>query len=765
MYFTILSMKTRNILSVLLFLICSIPSFAQYGTVRGFVYDEKNGEPLIFTNVYLQKTTYGCATDVNGYFTITKIPPGNYTLIVTAIGYDTLAQNISVKAGEFQNLKLIVHESAYQLDAVNVSAEQETYRTEVKTAVVNVTPKQIEKIPAVGGQTDIAQYLQVLPGVIFTGDQGGQLYIRGGSPVQNKVLMDGMVIYNPFHSIGLFSVFDTDILRSIDVYSGGFGAEFGGRVSSIMDIKTKNGNKNRTSGKIEASTFGANLLLEGPLKKSKTTSPTSLTYLLSAKTSYLDKTAEIFYPYAGNGYGLPFSFTDLYGKLSLSTENGSMINAFGFRFDDKVTDYQGIADYNWRSYGAGFNFVIIPGNAPALIEGTVAYSNYKSGMTDSDSLPRNSSIDGFNVCVAMSYFIGKNTVKYGLEAVGFATDYNYKSPFGYTISENDFATELGAFVNYKHVLNRWVIDVGMRIQYYASLAEFSPEPRIAVKYNVTDHVRVKASAGLYSQNLMSATSDRDVVNLFYGFLSSPSSHPKYFDGKLVTSRLQKSQHVVAGIEYDPIKHLTLNVEGYIKNFSLLTNFNRNKVYETDPTYIYECGSAKGVDFTAKYEFKQWYVWAVYSLGFVNRYDGEQTYPTHFDRRHNINILVTWTGGSKHDLDLSLRWNYGSGFPFTLQAGFYEELLIEHINDDYINENGNLGIIYSDLLNSGKLPQYHRLDFDVKKSFVLGKYTKLSVSLGVTNVYNRANIFYVDRLTGERANQLPILPSLGLRFDF
>ena len=108
-------MKTRNIFSVLLFLVCSITSFAQYGTVRGFVYDEKNGEPLIFTNVYLQKTTYGCATDLNGYFTITKIPPGNYTLLVTAIGYDTLAQNISVKAGEFQNLKLYVHESAYQL--------------------------------------------------------------------------------------------------------------------------------------------------------------------------------------------------------------------------------------------------------------------------------------------------------------------------------------------------------------------------------------------------------------------------------------------------------------------------------------------------------------------------------------------------------------------------------------------------------------------------------------------------------------------------
>ena len=752
-------------LLLIIFTLLSFTAFAQYGTVRGFVYNEKNGEPVILTNVYLYKTTHGCATDANGYFTITRIPVGSYTLMVTAIGYDTLKQEVSVKDGQFINVKLLLKESSLELESVNVSAEQEVIRTEVHTAVVNVTPKQINKIPTIGGQADIAQYLQVLPGVIFTGDQGGQLYIRGGSPVQNKVLMDGMVIYNPFHSIGLFSVFDTDILRSIDIYSGGFGAEYGGRVSSIMDMKTRDGNKNRTSGKIEASTFGANLLLEGPLKKSKASSPVSLTYILSAKNSYLDKTDDIFYHYASEDYGLPFSFQDYYGKLSLVTDNGSKVNFFGFDFNDNVNNYHGLADYNWNSYGAGVNFVIIPGNAPALLEGTVAYSNYDSKMTNSDNLPRESSIDGFNVSVAMSYFLGKNLLKYGIEVVGSNTFYEYQSSLGYKVNEQDYSTELGVYVNYKHIIRNWVVDLGMRLQYYASLAEFSPEPRIAVKYNLTDRWRLKASAGLYSQNLMSATSDRDVVNLFYGFISSPSSLPKTFDGKSVDSRLQKSQHIVAGVEYDPINHLTIDLEGYYKNFSLLTNFNRNKVEDDDPTFIYESGSAKGVDVSVKYEYKRWYIWTVYSLGFVNRYDGEQTYPTHFDRRHNFNVLVSWTGGKKRDWDLSVRWNYGSGFPFTLQAGFYEQLLLDNIYADYIKENGELGIIYSDKLNSGKLPQYHRLDIDAKKSFILGKYTKLTINAGITNVYNRNNIFYVDRFTGERADQLPFLPSLGLRFDF
>ncbi|MDD4142232.1 MAG: TonB-dependent receptor [Bacteroidales bacterium] len=751
----------------------SIPS----STIRGFVYNESDGEPVIFTNVYCKNTTYGSATDLNGYFVISNLPAGNYTLLVTAIGYDTLSMDISVKADDFKNLKLFVKEASYLLETVNISAEKQTFQSEVKTAVQNVTPKQIEKIPTIGGQSDLAQYLQVLPGVIFTGDQGGQLYIRGGSPVQNKVIMDGMVIYNPFHSIGLFSVFDTDILRSIDVYSGGFGAEYGGRISSIMDIRTRDGNKMRTSGKISLSTFGASAMIEGPLKKATESSPTTLTYVLSAKNSYLNYSSKYIYPYATDAEnGLPFSFMDFYGKLSLGLDNGSKLNFFGFDYNDKVDNYQGVASYAWNSYGGGMNFVIIPGKTPALLEGTLAYSEYNSSMEDQDSLPRASKIAGFNINIAMSYFLGKNLIKYGVDLIGQNTVYNFQNAVGYTINQADYSTELSAYLTCRLTPGNWVIEPGMRISYYVSLAEFSPEPRVAVKYNINDNWRVKASAGLYSQNLLSATSDRDVVNLFYGFVASPSTLPAYFDGKLVESKLQKSQHIVAGVEYDPINHLTLNAEFYYKNFSQLININKNKIYDDVESnadqpeslrkdFIIETGSAKGFDLSAKYDYNRLYVWAVYSLGFVNRYDGEQTYSTHFDRRHNINILITYAAGTKQDWEFSTRWNYGSGFPFTLTAGYYEPLEFDDIFDDYTTMNGDIGLIYDDVLNAGRLPQYHRLDIDAKKTFFIGKNIKLDLSLGITNVYNRKNIFYVNRITGDRINQLPIMPNLGLAFSF
>jgi hypothetical protein len=205
-------MKLNRILSVIVLLFITVTAFSQ-GTIRGFVYDEKSGEPVIFTNVFLKGTTMGSATDVNGFYTITKIPAGSYTLMVTSLGYDTAKASITIKGNELINQKLYIKEAMIQMATFNISAEKTEATTEVKMSVSKVTPKEIQSRPSIGGDPDLAQYLQVLPGVTFTGDQGGQLYIRGGSPVQNKVLLDGMIIYNPFHSIGLFSVFDTDIMK------------------------------------------------------------------------------------------------------------------------------------------------------------------------------------------------------------------------------------------------------------------------------------------------------------------------------------------------------------------------------------------------------------------------------------------------------------------------------------------------------------------------------------------------------------------------
>ena len=264
----------KTFLLSLFFLIAVISGYAQNATVKGFVYIDKTLEPALYSTVYLQGTNYGQNADVNGYFSISQLPPGNYVLVVAYLGYDTLKVPITLVKNQILAKKLYIKESAEALSQVEVSAAQKSRETETQVSTYQITQADLKSIPTVGGTPDIAQYLQVLPGVVSTGDQGGQLYIEGGQPIQNLVLLDGMTIFNPFHSIGLFSVFDADIISDATVYAGGFNAEYGDRISSVMDIKTRDGDKKKVTGKVDVSPFGAHALVEGPLLKNLTDDPT-----------------------------------------------------------------------------------------------------------------------------------------------------------------------------------------------------------------------------------------------------------------------------------------------------------------------------------------------------------------------------------------------------------------------------------------------------------------------------------------------------------
>jgi len=776
----------RCLLVLAFFVLASVTAMAQDNSVKGFVYEESTGEPMIFTNVYLKGTTYGGSTDENGYFNINRIPDGKYTLLITSVGYDSIAEQINLTKGQSINRKFYMKETAQKLETVTITADKIEARTETKTSVITVTPKTINKIPSIGGQADFAQYLQVVPGVIFTGDQGGQLYIRGGSPIQNKVLLDGMVVYNPFHSIGLFSVFDTDIIRTADVFTGGFGAEYSGRVSSIMDISTRDGNKKRVSGKIGASVFGAKVMLEGPLKKAKSPDEATASFIISAKNSYLEHTSKVLYPYASET-GLPFNFQDIYGKVSLNAPNGSKVNLFGFSFNDQVNNYQSLSDFGWNSFGGGTNFLVIPGKSPVMIEGNIAYSSYNSHMKEDNNPDRSSKVNGFNAGFDFSYFLGKNTLKFGIEMLGYQTEYTTYSTYGHIRIGGDpeNSTEIGAYAKYKVVLGKFLMEPSIRFQYYASVSGgFSPEPRLAIKYNATDWLRLKTAMGRYSQNLVAITSDRDVVNLFYGIMSDieTSDMPSAFNGMPINTSLQKANHFIVGAEIDLGSNITMNMEGYWKDFSQLTNINRNKIYDNSNTevddllkknFIKETGDAYGADISLKFENKHWYLWAVYALGFVTRDYEKATddgavmaqYAPHFDRRHNVNLILTYTAGAKRQWEFSGRWNFGSGFPFTQVQGYYEYFSFQDgINFDYTTTNGELGVLYGEL-NEGRLPTYHRFDIDVKRKFFFSENVNLELDFSVTNLYNRKNLFYVNIVKGENVYQLPIMPTLGLTMSF
>ena len=770
----------RKLFLLLFLALFTLQASAQGNILRGFVYEKDGGAPVPYANIVIEEDRLGATTDFNGYFQISDVPVGAKTVSVSFLGYETATVETRVFKNKPASVKVYLEESTQMLNTVDINVARLQRKTKVNTAVVSLNPKNIETFSA-GGDPDLMKALAVLPGVVTTGDQGGQLYIRGGAPIQNLVLLDGMIIYNPFHSIGFFSVFDTDVLQDAKVYTAGFGAQYGSRNSSVMDISTRDGNRSEFKAKGYASTYMSKLLVEAPIGKRDENGLANNSLFVSGKTSYLRQAAPIFYPYVETRFGgLPFTFNDIYGKFTTQNSSGSKLSAKAFNFTDAVMldSAQGI---QWNSSGYGVNFLVVPPASATLIEGDFAQSSYFIQSTENPDQPRSSRINGFNGGLDFTYFLGKaDEIKYGIDLIGYNTRFDFTNSLGLQLNQEENTTELGGYFNYRKVTPLLVLEPGLRLHYYGSLSELSIEPRLGLKYNITEDFRFKASGGRYSQNLVAANSDRDVVNLFYGFLSGATDLPSSFRDRPITSKLQKAAHGVAGFEYDLGKHWDINLESYVKDFSQITNINRNKLYDDIPVYsdrpeilrkdfIVERGLAYGYDAVVKYEQGRYYLWAVYAWSKVTRDDGIQVYNPNFDRRHNVNLVGNAKLGKEEKWFLSVRWNLGTGFPFTPTQGYYpgidflDPIGNPDIDFDYPTANGDPSVLYGEL-NSKRLPTYHRLDASLKYSTNL-EAGALEVTFGATNIYNRANIFYYDRTAAERVNQLPIMPTISASFAF
>ncbi|PHI18909.1 TonB-dependent receptor [Lewinellaceae bacterium SD302] len=760
----------------------SISLFAQTGVIRGNVIDEGSGEPISFGTVRLIGTELAVNTDLDGFFSFGNLEQGSYTVQATYLGYDSTNVTVELNSpSDIEFVRIGLKSASVQLNTVSVSARREQARSDVKVSKISVSSEEILALPSTGGEPDIAQYLSVLPGVVSSGDQGGQLYIRGGSPVQNKILLDGMVIYNPFHSIGLFSVFETEAIRGVDVYTGGFNAEFGGRISAIVDINTRDGNKKEFSGLVSGSPFQAKVMLEGPIKKLDPKNGSSISFLITGKQALLPETSKQLYSYAiddnffnlegtgltGEDIGLPYNYTDLYGKVNFSGSNGSELNLFAFNFLDDF-DVPGVAALDWSNGGGGASFKLVPPGSSVVMDGNINYSSYDVNLLQADDGPRRSKITNYGALLNFSYF-GKNSqIKYGFDFNSFNTDFEFQNPLGLTFNQADFTTELNGFFKLKQTIGNLIIEPGLRVQFYASQSTLSVEPRFGAKYNATDALRFKAAGGIYSQNLISTQNDLDIVNFFTGYLAGPEE--TILDpttGEATKNRIQKAFHAVGGFELDITNELLLNIEGYFKGFTQLIELNRNKTLVTDPNFTALTGDAYGGDISLEYRKGRLAVTANYTLGWVDRDNGDQVFATSFDRRHNVNAFGTYRFGKDNAYEFGLRWNYGSAFPFTQTQGFYESPTAgsSPIILDILTNNGELNVLLASQINGGRLADFHRLDASLKRTFSFGGNLELDIVASITNVYDRDNIFFVNRTTNERVNQLPILPSLAGTFRF
>ncbi|MEC7855325.1 MAG: TonB-dependent receptor, partial [Candidatus Neomarinimicrobiota bacterium] len=397
------SLKTLLNNSFLIILLTASISICQTaGSVYGFVTDEAKGESLIGANVIITETGQGMATDMNGYYVLQQIPEGNYTLIVSYIGYEVLNKKIIIKGSGAQKLDLVLKAQAVSLSEVDVTAEKIQRKYNITPSQINLSPRMLKAAPGLA-EPDLFRTIQALPGVLTTSEFSTGLVIRGGNTDQNLILLDGITVYNPSHLGGVFSNFIVDGVKEANLIKGGYSAEYGGRLSAVLNVLSREGNRNKFEGKMSVSLLSSQTTLEGPIYNGA--------WLISARRTYFDQI------FKNNPNIPPYYFYDFQGHVFSDLSSKDRISlSFYSGLDDFSFDDLGLTS-DWGnntislSYRRLFSERMV-GNF--LLATSQFFTNF--GLGGKDGLNNENLIDDKTFSANLSYFQSEDLEwRYGLQ--------------------------------------------------------------------------------------------------------------------------------------------------------------------------------------------------------------------------------------------------------------------------------------------------------------------------------------------------------------
>jgi len=434
-----------------------IQLIAQSAILGGLVVDASNGEPLAAVNVALQDESgrlSGTTSNSDGYFLITRIKPGRYFLLASFVSYVTHRDTLDFEANGRITINIGLEESLLTMHQVIITAEG--LGQSVATAGLQIiTPTQIEIVPMPDISGDLMAYLQVLPGVMSPGDRGGQLFVRGGTPAQNLILLDGVPLIQPFHIVDFFSAFPSEIIRSAKMYAGGFGAKYGGRLSSVIDVSTRNGNKQRFEGSASVGTFLTSLHVEGPLKQGQTS------FMGSIRESLVKRA----FPGAMVG-DLPFQFGDEFLKIHSNLTDGSQLSVTfvnshdqgrvdeteSLKSDDlsdllNVTTEATLDEIKWRNTALGFRLVTLPEVAPVFGELTGSITNFVNEFGAPANPDRKSSAFVVRSAAQLAHKIDQTELRWGATLELVDVKYDLDGLFQDLDAATDSYVKVGPFVD------------------------------------------------------------------------------------------------------------------------------------------------------------------------------------------------------------------------------------------------------------------------------------------------------------------------------
>ena len=704
---------------------------AQYSIVSGFISDSSSGEALIGANVILQKTGQGMATDINGYYIIQDIVPGNYILMVSYVGFSLSKKTLTISEGESIKLNISLAEEVVELSQIEVSAEQLQRKVNIQPSKINLSPRMMKAAPALA-EPDLFRTIQALPGVLTTSEFSTGLVIRGGNTDQNLILLDGVTVYNPSHLGGIFSNFIVDGVKEAELIKGAYNAEYGGRLSAVLNIISREGNQKKFEGKANLSLLSAQATIEGPFYKGA--------WVFSGRRTYFDKifqnvpTIPPYYFYDIQSH----IYSDLSprDRLSLSFYNG---------VDDLLFDTFGLAG-RWGNrtvsgqYRRVFSEKLI-GNF--LFANSLFFTEF--GLGGSNGLNSDNQIDDATVAANFSWFrSSESTVKFGaqIKSLGFLYTNTFNDSLQFEI--NTKPKEYASYAKLKYSLSEsLILEPGVRINLYNVYSDsIFPDLRFGLKYLLTENRYLNLSVGNYHQFIATFQDDYNPTILDQWIAVDNTVAPA------------KSSQIVLGYE-EYIKDMyKLQVEGYYKDIKNLFTFEESRATTDEAisdTALSDIvtpsnGYAYGLELFAQKMRGRLSGWFAYTFSVSRKsmnsifYDSKEEYYNSWDRTHSFSALGNYLITDKWDMNWKL--SLQSGQAYTPIIGFYNQILPESPDEVYRTIPGTR--------NSARYAPYSRLDLGfVYHTKIFG--SKMDIYVQIINVFNRKNIFRKSYNVGNSYN--------------
>jgi len=769
-------------------------------TISGYIQDSDSAEKLISANIYNAENYEGTVSNTYGYYSIT-LPSGDVDINVSYIGYNT--ETISIQLQK-DTIIIINLSQTVSLKEIEIVAEkQRNIAEESQMSVVEIPIAQIKKIPAFLGETDVLKALQLLPGVQSGGEGQSGLYVRGGSPDQNLILLDGTPVYNVSHLFGFFSVFNSDAIKDVKLIKGGYPARYGGRLSSVLDITMKEGNMKEIHGAGSIGIVASKLTLEGPIIKDKTS------FIISGRRTYIDLLAKPFIKkeFRDNDEegDTGYYFYDFNAKINHILSDRDRVYASFYSGDDRfyfnlreVTGDerdQTESDIGWGNITSALRWNHVW--QPKLFSNfTFTYSNYdldtRVGYGTEDL--RENSIEEISVgyLSGINDLAGKidfdwvpNTshfIKFGLSAIHHTfkpgkfdlKQITNSNEFQLTLGQEDISSqELDLYIEDDFKINDKVkINTGLHGSAFVVQGKsyYSLQPRISGRYLLSDGSSLKASF---------ATMRQYVHLLAFEGIGLPT------DLWLPTTeriKPQDSWQAALGYAFKLSEDYNLTVEAYYRNMTNLVAYKEGsglfEFNDWQDRITQGDGTSKGIEVFLQKKEGRMTGWLGYTLSYTDRQFDElnfgETFPFKYDRRHDISIVVQYELGPK--VNISATWVYGTGNAVTLANNQYVSFHPASIQP--INANRFIDDIIS--RNNYRMKSYHRGDIGI--NFVKQKKRyKRTWSIGAYNVYNNKNPFFItsdiDDTIDENGNVIednyvlkqqslfPIIPFVNYSFEF